>query len=83
VNKKVNNLLYHNQKLLIERDDLRSKIEDLRGEVRMLQDNIGRIARDAVIMELKMLYGEDYESLQEMYRWQKEFMRREQEKSSA
>jgi len=62
---------------------LENRIAELNGEIRFLRDNIGRIARDAVIMELKMLYGEDYESLQETYRWQKEFMRREREREKS
>ena len=61
---------------------LENRIAELNNEIRFLRDHIGQIARDAVQMELKMLYGEDYESLQETYRWQKEFMRREREKSS-
>jgi len=61
---------------------LENRIAELNSEIRFLRDHMGRIARDAVQMELKMMYGEDYESLQETYRWQKEFMRREQKKSS-
>ena len=42
-----------------------AELERLRNDINELQQNIGKIARDAVKMELRKLYGEDYESMKD------------------
>ena len=58
--------------------ELNRKIEEHKQTISLLQTNLKHIARDAVKMELRKLYGEDYEALKEA---QEEFTRRIAEKA--